>query len=194
MDIPFLWLVPLLLYLSLGTIVDSLIASNISNRLLSVKVSVFFRTFVSPVIFAIIVISALFSGERIFDMMLVSAVTLITIVRIFAVRHQYLISCEMEDGIVTVNFLTALIKTKSIQFNQKEIQDVEFGETSWLKGLPSSSWFVDFPGAMNIKYKHDWVGFEVLNRKLKDEVVSKIIPSIMIKAVDQNDNESAGER
>lgn len=194
MDIPFLWLVPLLLYLSLDTIVDIFISPKISNRLLSVKVSVFFRTFISPVIFVIIVISALYSGERIFDMIFVSAVILITIIRIFAVRHQYLISCEIEDGIVTVNFLTALMKTKSIQFNQKEIQDVEFGETSWLKGLPGSSRFKDIPGAMNIKYKHDWFGFEVLNRKLKDEVVSKIIPSIMNKAVDQNDDETTGER
>jgi hypothetical protein len=183
MDIPFLWLLPLLLYISLGTIVDVLISSNISNRILSVKINVFVHILVKPLIFSLIVISTLYRGETLYDLTLFGAVLLSVIIRSLVIQHRYFVSCDIEESVVTVWLLTAFFRMKSIQYDRKSIDDIEVHDANWLKGWPTSRWFIDFPGSMNIKYKGEWVAFEVLNRKLKDELNNRIVPLILDKTM-----------
>ncbi len=172
----FLLLFTLLLYIFSGTIVDTIIASNTSSRLLSIKTKIFFHTFVAPIIFSLVLLFVIFKDNKTLNILFGCAFILSVIIRIFSIRRMYLTDFQIIDHVLTISYLTHFLKSYSQQFTLINTTNFEVTKANWLTG---------YPAAVNIRYKEQWTTFEIIDKKLKAEVQNNIAITDISNAVSE---------
>lgn len=161
----YLLLFTLLLYIFFGTIVDTFIASNTSSRLLSIKTKIFFYTFIAPIIFSIVFLTAGFSGNKTLNILFGCGLILASIIRIFSTSRMYLTKFQIDDKNLTITYLTHFLKPYSRRFSLIDITNFEVTKANWL---------AEYPASVNVRHKEEWITFEIIDKKLKAEVKSDI--------------------
>lgn len=151
----------LLVYISFGTLVDIFVASTTSRRILNIKTKVIFHNFLAPIMFASVIFIALFTGRTFVDIFFGLGILLGSLIRIFGSEGKYLTAFTIDNSLLTVTYLTKLLRCKSMQFDLADISNIQ---------LEKANWLVDYPASVQITYKEDPVEFEIIHKKLKREV------------------------
>ncbi len=72
-----------------------------------------------------------------------------------------------------IEYLTPFLPIKMKNYRRDEVEDIE---------LEKGRWLLDFSSVINIKYKGEWISFEILDKKLKAELKGQIIPLLQAAA------------
>lgn len=78
---------------------------------------------------------------------------------------KYLTEFQIDGNLLKINYLTLFLKSKSSQFNLVDISNME---------LVKANWLIDYPAAVNVRHKEDWVTFEIIDKKLKADVQNDV--------------------
>lgn len=151
----------LLVYIFFGMIVDTLMASNTSSRLLSIKIRILFYTYVAPIVFLIACIFLMFNNSRPLKIVYCFLITLSFIAKLISTKRKYLTAFQIIDNTLAISYLTPFLKPHILQFHLAEITDYEMTKANWLTQYPSS---------INVRYKDVWTIYEIINKTLKAEV------------------------
>lgn len=151
----------LLLYVFFGTIVDVFMTTGDSTKLLRVRTKVFFRTFVAPIIFGLVILFIALTDNKVFNIFFGIVLIIGSLIRIFTGEGKYLTNFHVGNLQLNISYLTPLLKTRNCTLNLTDIAGIEIEKTNWL---------IDYTEAVNINCKGEWIKFELIDKKLKNIV------------------------
>jgi hypothetical protein len=155
----------LLLYIFFGTIVDVFIATKKSTQFFRIRAKVFFYTYIAPIMFALVMFFVILTDNKAFNIFFGCVLLISSLIRMISTDKKYLTEFQIDGNLLKINYLTLFLKSKSSQFNLVDISNME---------LVKANWLIDYPAAVNVRHKEDWVTFEIIDKKLKADVQNDV--------------------
>jgi hypothetical protein len=146
------------LYLSFGTIVDSIIKQGPSTQYARIHAKVLFRTYYVPVLFGLVMFYILITGRQTLNVFIGGGILFGSLTRIFSANKKYLTAFEVEGNVFKISYLTPFLSLRSRQFNTADISDIE---------LVKANWLIEHPAAVNVKQQEGWITFDIIDKQLK---------------------------
>ena len=165
MQIVLLTLLIFIAYILLYSALPFLFAFLFSGKDIYKKIKVFFLTFGMPIIFSIIILVETFSNNHFFDIILIAALIIGMTLRLIFANKKYLTHFNLGTQTVDIKYLTPFLKTKYIKLDTDDIGEFEIVKANWL---------VEYPASININYKKSWLTFELVDKKLRDNIKNQI--------------------
>ena len=165
MDSIYIMLLTLLLYIFFGTIVDVFIATKSSTQLLRIRTKVFFHTFVAPIIFGLVILFAILTDNKAFNIFFGVGLIIGSLIRAFVGERKYLTNFNLDNAHLEIKYLTSLLKAKNYSFALTDITNIEIAKAHWL---------IDYPASINIKSKDEWTKLYLIDKKMKSMIQSDI--------------------
>jgi hypothetical protein len=165
MDMIYVLLFSVLLYLCFGTIIDVVFAAKPSTNLLRIKTRVVFYIYIAPLMLSSLILlnppidntfANLFYGLVIF---------LGWFLRLFFYERKYLTAVYVTNDTLTIHYLTLLLKAQSKQFYLAQVSHMDVTEANWL---------IAYPAAINIVYNKELFEFQILGKALKAQLQTDI--------------------
>ena len=165
MQLLLLILVLTLAYILLYLALPFLFTFLFSNKEIYTKVKVILLTFGLPVTFSLLVFFETVPKIRLWGIPMIIVLILANSRSMLFSKEKYLTKFNLGNENLDIEYLTPTFKTKILQFNTEDIQEFE---------ILKSNWVIGYPASINIKYKQNWLTFELIDKKLKNGIKNQI--------------------
>jgi hypothetical protein len=172
MDFIFILLLTFLLYGFFWIIVKVFVASDSSNKVLRIKAKIFFHSFVTPIVFGLLILLVKLADIEGFSIYAGVGVIIGSLISTFSGERKYLTGFITINSHLEVGYLTVLLKQKKYIFKLTDITNIEMDKAKWL---------INYPILISIKSKKEWIKFYLVDIKIKsiiEDHVNEVTKSI----------------
>ena len=133
------------------------------------KSAILIRSIILPLIFILIVGYNFYTGQDPFKIFVAILMLFIVVARIFLRDRRYLISLDVTDSHLEIQYYSEVLKLKSMKIPVSEISAMEFRKIHWL---------ADYAASVDIKWEEEWFNFQIVQRKQIPNFQTKLNPFI----------------
>lgn len=126
-----------------------------------VKLIVVIRTFVLPIVVAVIIFAIIVSENFLFNVIMAVALATGCLIKFFVGKKRYLTNIHLSDDQLSVQNINGLLQVQTGKLRLINITAIEIIERNILFGSPAG---------VNIKYKNKWQEYSFVNRKSRREL------------------------
>jgi len=161
----YILLFTVIIYCSLRTLIDLMIEASHSSSIRRIKRKILLHTILLPALFAIMILITILTKSAFFNIYIGFGFIVASLSRDLFGKRKYLAKLEISKDEVSIQYITALLKTEQRSLLLFDISDINTEKPHWL---------TDFHAKVNLRYKDERIEFYLLDKALTKDIQRKI--------------------